>query len=118
MKKEFKPEMTVVRFGAEDVIATSSFTMSGFNAGSNNVAGDGQIRFQGTTYTVGTQSTDFYNALSAAGYNGGNTTIMKDSAKHAISDVIDNENDSQKKFKTSWNGFFVWDDGLNAFTRQ
>lgn len=114
MENKFETAMTVVRFGAEDVIATSSLTVRGFDAGSNNIAGDGQITFRGITYTVGTQSGDLYSALS--GYGGANTKIVKSgNTKHNISDVINNENDSSKTFSGSWNGSFVWNSSKGAF---
>lgn len=121
MKREFKPEMTVVRFGAEDVIATSSLSVRGFDAGSNHIAGDGQITFKGITYTVGSQSSDFYSALTSAGYNGAGTHIGKQGENgktYEISTIVDGENDPAHVYKTSWDGFFVWSAGSNAFIKQ
>lgn len=114
MKREFKPEMTVVRFGAEDVIATSSMRISGID-GAGNIAGDGQITFRGITYSVGSQSSDLYSALSSAGYNGENTKIVKSgNTSHTIESVVSGEI-AGKEFASSWNGTFVWNPSKSAF---
>lgn len=66
MKREFKPEMTVVRFGAEDVIATSGGPMSltGFQ---NNEIADNYFSFGSVTNwkVTGQNLPDFKKEMSS-----------------------------------------------------
>lgn len=58
--KEFRPEMTVVRFGAEDTIATSgtSVILSGFG---DSRRGNNTFSFGGNDYTQLSAGTNFVN---------------------------------------------------------
>ena len=66
MKKEFKAEMTVVRFGAEDVIATSgrSVGLTNFNDG---ISDNNTFNIGGTGYTFSDNAgyNSFRRALSS-----------------------------------------------------
>lgn len=73
MKREFKPEMTVVRFGAEDVIATSGerVGLTNFYDGIND---NNTFSFNGKDYTISNNDT-FYTFRKDLGDYVGDTSL-------------------------------------------
>ena len=120
MKREFKPEMTVVRFGAEDVIATSgtrTMSVSGF---ADSTAKNGTFSFGSYTYVNdGTQTRGtLYNEMG--NYFGANVTGTTSLNRPGLSSsniatVLNSDDNGSSK---SYNGTYYWDSSLNGFMRQ
>ena len=124
--KKFNPEMIVVRFGNEDVIATSgmpSFTASKFG---NGTAGDANLNYNGTNYVIGTDisAADFLSlvgATSNAGVDNGESTM-------SFNKLVRNENTGTGVSSKRWNGTYyyhadeTWNNGnqdiLGVFRKQ
>ena len=115
---KFNAEMKVVRFGNEDVIATSvRFTAGNFG---NSIAGDGYAIFNGTTYTFSSKAAvaDFVNALGVT-----NPGISANGTTQSLTKTFGVEAESGAGKK--WNGSYLydpdatWGDGnLGVFKKQ
>ena len=70
MKREFKPEMTVVRFGAEDVIATSGARTVGLSGFEDGNMGNNTFNVGGSTFVMadaqGTPDDNVFQSFRAA----------------------------------------------------
>ena len=69
MKREFEPKMTVVRFGAEDVIATSGARTVGLSGFEDNNVGNNTFNVGGSTFVMadaqGKPDNDIYHSFRA-----------------------------------------------------
>lgn len=99
---KFSPEMRVVRFGSDDVIATSfatrSITLSNFGGKTS----DGTINYNGVDYS---SSSDFLNAYGAsknAGINNGNTVM-------SVNKLFEREYSDTGVSSQRWNGTYTYD---------
>lgn len=105
--KKFNPEMKVVRFGNEDVIATSGFVTKSFTTSNfgNGIAGDGQAIFNGTTYTFSSTDavTSFINAMDVK--NAG--IDDNDGTRQSLRNTLNSE--ANKGAGQKWNGTFEYD---------
>lgn len=108
--KRFNPEMKVVRFGNEDVIATSSvvktITLSGMGSGGSN---DNTLSFGGYTYVYGKDSAKKATiAQSLSDY-------FEDSALNTTSFSYINFNNgtADKNLNVLWGGSDSATDGYN-----
>lgn len=100
---KFSPEMRVVKFGSNDVIATSfatrSITLSNFGDGQ---ASNGTINYNGVDYS---SSSDFLNAYGAsknAGINNGNSEM-------SVNNLFKHENSGTGVDSKRWNGTYTYD---------
>lgn len=70
MKREFEPKMTVVRFGAEDVIATSGARTVGLSGFEDQNKGNNTFNVGGSTFVMadaqGKPDNDIYHSFRAA----------------------------------------------------
>lgn len=104
---KFSPEMRVVKFGSDDVIATSgatrSITLTNFGDGT---ASNGTINYNGVNYVTGDDSAqDFLNAYGAsknAGINSGSATM-------SVNKLFEHENSGTGVDSQRWNGTYTYD---------
>ena len=101
---KFNTEMKVVRFGSEDVIATSGFIAAGFG---DSVGGNASFTYNGTRYIIGTDisSQDFLLQVGAAknaGVDNGNSTM-------SFNNLFKNENTGTGVGSKRWNGTYSYD---------
>lgn len=113
--KKFNPEMKVVRFGNEDVIATSgSFTLTNFGDKSPK---NGIINFNNNTYSnideVG--ASQFIGALTGYSYTP-NITNDNFSIK-PIREILATERESDS-FDSDWDGDYLYDSNNNWFYKK
>ena len=108
----FNAEMKVVRFGSEDVIATSgipnSFTLTKFGKGntSSDGIGDGVISFNNQTYNNDASGASAFIGELSSFYNG--PQIARDNNNtYTVQQILDHERNST--FSSSWNGTYKWD---------
>ena len=110
MEKMQNPELKVVRFSAEDVIATSGMlslvTLSGFGDGDN--AGNNTWTVGSTTYRMDTDSfADLQDALETYGDGAGDQVTPW----YVNSDLEDRLNNLWNKDNDGWgafNGSYSW----------
>jgi hypothetical protein len=119
MKREFKPEMTVVRFGTEDVIATSGARSMGVSGFHDTTAKNATFIFGSYTYVNdGTENRDtLYNNMSS--YFGASvdekTDLDRGSSKTTLGNILNRDDSGEGR---DFDGTYYWDSSLNVFKRQ
>ena len=111
MKREFKADMQVVRFGAEDVIATSgkTLTMSQFGDG---VAKNGIVGFDGKSYTIDSANAidAFMNAFGSFYAPSTHINAGSERTNQSLESVLNLEVTRETGVKNSaYNGTYVYD---------
>ena len=100
---KFSPEMRVVKFGSDDVIATSgatrSITLSNFGDGT---ASNGTINYNGVDYTSSSDFLNAYGATKNAGINNG-------TAEMSVNKLFEHENSGTGVRSQRWNGTYTYD---------
>lgn len=101
---KFSPEMRVVKFGSDDVIATSgatrSITLSNFGDGTAN---NGTINFNGEEYFSSSDFLKAYGATKNAGINNGNSKPI------SVNNLFEIENSGTGVSSKRWNGTYTYD---------
>ena len=124
MGKKFETDMTVVRFGAEDVIATSGAKTVALSGMGNQSGSDNQLTFVNYSFTYGTpgvSSGTVRNALADYFEDPG-------MAKQTVSNIKFENGSSTSNLNILWggqsntdefNGTFVYNGaGTYTFTKQ
>ena len=109
--RKFNPEMKVVRFGNEDVIATSGapdrFTLTNFGDKTN---ANGVINFNNKTYTNDDSgASEFLSDIS--GYYSKVRIARDTNNDYSIITILDRER-TNDTFKSPWDGTFIYDGSL------
>ena len=118
----FRPEMEVVRFRSEDVIAASGGLTNGskmtFSKFGNGDITDNMITFDYRSPYQFTSSTTGADVVSAAGAND-NTKIWSEysSKDYKMSSVIDSLISTNDETSGTFNYTYVYDSANNRFTR-
>jgi len=118
----FRPEMEVVRFRSEDVIAASGVLTNGAkmtfsNFGNSNFT-DNKIDFDYRSPYQFTSSTTGADVVSAAGANSDTRIWSEYSGRYyKISDVIDSLKSNNDTTNGAFNFTYVYDSSENHFTR-
>ena len=118
----FRPEMEVVRFRSEDVIAASGVLTNGSkmtfsNFGNGNFT-DNKIDFDYRSPYQFTSSTTGADVVSAAGADSDTRIWSEYSSKYyKISDVIDSLKSNNDNTSGAFNFTYVYDSANNRFTR-
>lgn len=119
---KFRPEMEVVRFSSEDVIAASGGLTNGskmtFSNFGNGVFTDNKIDFDYRSAYQFTSSTTGADVVSAAGADSDTTIWSEYSGKYyKISDVIDSLKSHNDETNGTFNYTYVYESANNRFTR-
>lgn len=99
---KFSPEMRIVKFGSDDVIATSGATRSIALTNFGGTPRDGIITYNGAYYS---SSSDFLNAYGAsrnAGINNGTSEI-------SVNNLFEREYSDAGVSSLRWNGTYTYD---------
>lgn len=123
MKREFEPKMTVVRFGAEDVIATSGARTVGLSGFEDSNMGNNTFNVGGSTFVMadaqGKPDDDVFQGFRAAlgsyygdsGFNSANAGMIYFGEK--------NINDLYKQQVAGMDGNYIYNGtGTFKFTKQ